>query len=173
MGKTTFRGQRKTTSPGHAKTTHEVNRRRPSRSTEDDLRGQPKKTFGPTEDDLWGQLKMTFGAKRKRPSARQRRRRLSSTREPERRPPPIWKTTFHSSHWLTMELNSRLPESDRARVCTPEAAPSSTTLPDRRDLFGVVSGQLLGACHQLIRHRSHCRSTGFVYSENKTVPSQL
>ena len=60
MGKTTFRGQRKTTSPGHSKTTRGVNRRRLSGSTEDDLRGQPKTTFGanrrrpsgPIKDDL-------------------------------------------------------------------------------------------------------------------------
>ena len=133
MGKTTFRGQRKTTSPGHAKTTHEVNRRRPSRSTEDDLRGQPKKTFGPTEDDLRGQLKTTFGANRRRPSARRRGRRLSSTHKSERRPSPVRKTTFHSSHRLPMQLNFRLSKSGRARVCIPEAAPSSTTLPERRD----------------------------------------
>ena len=118
---------------GQPKTTFKVKRRRPSRPNEDDLRANRRRPSGPIEDDLQGRLKTTFGANRRRPSARPRGRRLSSTRKSGRRPSPVRKTTFHSSHRLPMQLHSRLPKSDRARVCIPEAAPSSTTLPERRD----------------------------------------
>merc|ERR1711872_648253 len=158
------------TSPGHAKTTHKVKRRRPSRSNKDDLQGQTKTTFQvkqrrlyrSNEDDLHGPTKTTFmakrrrasrpskddfSAKRRRPSRRNEddlcgqtkttfeawRRRLPSIHKLERRPSLVRKTTFHSSHRLPIHFYSRLTKSDRARVCTPEAAPSSKTLPDQRD----------------------------------------
>ena len=107
----------------------QVNRRRPTGSTEDDLRGQPKTTFKvkrrrpsrSTEDDLRGRSKTTFKAQRRRPSG---------TSEDDLRKR---KTTFHSSHRLPMQITFRLSESDQARGCGPDAAPLSTTLPDRRD----------------------------------------
>merc|ERR1711872_983708 len=158
------------TSPGHAKTTHKVKRRRPSRSNKDDLQGQTKTTFQvkqrrlyrSNEDDLHGPAKTTFmakrrrtsrpskddfSAKRRRPSRRNEddlcgqtkttfeawRRRLPSVSHVRRRPSLVRKTTFHFSLWLPMHFYSRPTKSDRARVCTPEAAPSSTTPPDQRD----------------------------------------
>ena len=167
-----LQGQIKTTSkvkqrrPSRLKTTIQVRRRRPSWPNKDDLPGQTKTTFAAGKDD--------FRAKRRRPS-------------------PHRKTTFHFSHRLPMHLGFRPIKVGLGSGLYPEAVPSSTTLPGqgtawaapspnhddrysigpRSHLFGVESGQPRGACHQLQRHRSHCRSTSFAYSEHKPVPSQL
>ena len=195
MRKTTFKGQKKTTSPGHAKTTLKVKQRRPSRSNKDDLQGQTKTTFQ-VKDDLTGQTKTTFMAKQRRlarPNKDDFAAGKDDFRAKGRRPSPRRKTTFHFSHRLPMHLGFRPIKSDWARVCTPKQHPRPRHFPTngtawpapspkhddrysiglRSHLFGVVSGQPPGTCHQLQRHRSHCRSTSFVYSEHKPVPSQL
>ena len=133
MRKTTFKGQKKTTSPGHAKTTLKVKQRRPSRSNKDDLQGQTKTTFQ-VKDDLTGQTKTTFMAKQRRlarpneDDLRGRQRRLIAK---GRRPSPRRKTTFHFSHRLPMHLGFRPIKSDWARVCTPKQHPRPRHFPAR------------------------------------------
>merc|ERR1711872_835758 len=143
-----LQGQIKTTSkvkqkrPSRLKTTIQVRRRRPSWPNKDDLPGQTKTTFAAGKDD--------FRAKRRRPS-------------------PHRKTTFYFSYRLPMHLGFQPIKSDWAQVCTPKQHPRPRHFPTngtawpapspkhdnwystglRSHLFGVVSGQPLGTCHQL------------------------
>ena len=137
-------------------------------------------------------MKTTFAAKRRRPSKPGEDDFLAFTR---------WKTTFASpeddlplqpsaSDALALPTHEVGPGSglyprsstlvhDTSRSTGPRVTAPSPKHDDRYSiglrshLFGVVSGQPPGACHQLKRHRSHCRSTSIIHSEHKPVPSQL
>ena len=171
---------------GQTKTTFKVKRRRPSRPNEDDLQGQTKTTLeakrrrpsGPIEDDLrradWEDDFLALVSQKddlrqsgRRPSTQAFGFRCSSTPDPRSR------SGLGSVPQKQHPRPRHFPNNGTERPAPSPKHDDRYSIGPRSHLFGVVSGQPLGACHQLKRHRSHCRSTSFVHSENKPVPSQL